>query len=101
MSEPSPPASKTTESAPSSVDFSTFVMSLGSSVLLHLGLLPGPDGKLQPPMPEVARHTIDVLALLVEKTRGNLNHDEAELLSGLLYDLRLKFIELGRKGPKP
>ncbi len=75
------------------IDFHTFVLSLGSSALLHLGELerPGADGPAQDlPM---AKHTIDILAMLQEKTRGNLTAEEDKLLDGLLYDLRLRYVE--------
>src|SRR6476646_8441806 len=54
------------------VDFHTFVLSLGSSALLHLGELEHPDvGAPQMDLP-LAKHTIDILVMLEEKTRGNL-----------------------------
>lgn len=45
----------------------------------------------------LAKHTIDTLAMLQDKTKGNLTSAEAELLDGLIYDLRLKFIEASRR----
>ena len=54
------------------VDFHTFVLSLGSSALLHLGELEHPEaGPAEKDLP-LAKHTIDILAMLQEKTRGNL-----------------------------
>jgi len=75
------------------VDFHTFVLSLGSSALLHLGELEHPDlGAPQKDLP-LAKHTIDILAMLEEKTKGNLSPAEAKLIESLLYDLRLRFVE--------
>jgi len=75
------------------VDFHTFVLSLGSSALLHLGELEHPDvGAPQKDMP-LAKHTIDILAMLDEKTKGNLTPAEEKLISSLLYDLRLRYVE--------
>jgi hypothetical protein len=75
------------------VDFHTFVLSLGSSALMHLGELERPGaGAAEKDLP-MAKHTIDILAMLQEKTRGNLTPDEAKLLESLLYDLRLRFVE--------
>jgi Domain of unknown function (DUF1844) len=75
------------------VDFHTFVLSLGSSALLHLGELEHPDlGAPQKDLP-LAKHTIDILAMLEEKTKGNLTPAEAKLIESLLYDLRLRFVE--------
>src|SRR5437868_7337528 len=70
------------------IDFHTFIISLGSSALLHLGELDPPDGApAQVDLP-LAHHTIDVIAMLQEKTRGNLTAPEAELVESLLFDLR-------------
>ena len=77
----------------SEIDFSTFVISLGSSVLVHLGDLAAPgDESSQRDLP-LAKQTIDLLGMLAEKTRGNLTADEARLLEHLLYDLRIKYVE--------
>jgi hypothetical protein len=74
------------------VDFSTFVLSLGSSALMHLGELERPGaGKAHKDL-ALAKHTIDLLSMLQAKTQGNLNANEATLLDGLLYDLRLRFV---------
>jgi hypothetical protein len=75
------------------VDFHTFVLSLGSSALLHLGELESPDGDTRERDLGLAKHTIDILAMLREKTRGNLTPAEAKLIESLLYDLRLKYVE--------
>jgi hypothetical protein len=78
------------------VDFHTFVLSLGSSALLHLGELEHPDvGAPQKDLP-LAKHTIDILAMLEQKTKGNLTAAEAKLIESLLYDLRLRFVELSK-----
>jgi hypothetical protein len=75
------------------VDFPTFVLSLGSSALLHLGEIENPnDGASQKDLP-LAKHTIDILAMLEEKTKGNLSNAEERLMESLLYDLRLRYVE--------
>jgi len=74
------------------VDFHTFVLSLGSSALLHLGELEHPEGgKVEIDLP-MAKHTIDILSMLEEKTKGNLTSAEEKLMQGLLYDLRLRYV---------
>ena len=79
------------------VDFHTFVLSLGSSALLHLGELEHPDvGAPQKDLP-LAKHTIDILVMLEEKTRGNLTPAEEKLIGSLLYDLRLRYVEAQKK----
>ena len=77
-----------------SIDFSTFVLSLSHSALLHLGEAPHPDtNRLEKNLP-LARQTIDLIALLEEKTKGNLTGDEERLLHQILFDLRMRFVEL-------
>lgn len=79
------------------VDFHTFVLSLGSSALLHLGELEHPEvGAPQIDLP-LAKHTIDILVMLEEKTRGNLTPAEEKLIGSLLYDLRLRYVEAQKK----
>jgi hypothetical protein len=82
------------------VDFHTFILSLGSSALLHLGELDHPDGSEGRPDLRLAKHTIDIIGMLEEKTRGNLTPPEARLMESLLYDLRLRYVERGQKSPK-
>ena len=82
------------------VDFHTFMLSLGSSALLHLGELEHPDvGAPQKNLP-LAKHTIDILVMLEEKTRGNLSPAEEKLITSLLYDLRLRYVEATKAQPK-
>ena len=75
------------------VDFHTFILSLGSSALLHLGELEHPDGGTARVDLPLAKHTIDIIAMLQDKTRGNLTPPEERLMESLLYDLRLRFVE--------
>jgi hypothetical protein len=80
------------------LDFSALVLSLGSSALIHLGLAPDPtSGKSQEPDLPLAQQSIDLLALLQEKTRGNLTPDEARFLDQMLFDLRMGFVEMAGK----
>jgi hypothetical protein len=75
------------------VDFSTFVLSLSHSALMHLGEAPHPDtGKLEKSLP-LARQTIDLIALLEDKTKGNLSGEEERLVGQILYDLRIRYVE--------
>src|SRR5262245_16633891 len=73
------------------IDFVTFVLSMGSSALVHLGEMPA-EGKRERDLP-LAKQTIDLLALLLEKTKGNLDEAEDNLLRSLLYDLRIKYVD--------
>ena len=87
-----PDASDARESSP--IDFATFVLSLASSALMHLGELDHPETNTNLPL---AKQTIDILGMLADKTRGNLGDDEDKLLKHLLYDLRLKYVETKKK----
>ncbi|SFM91481.1 DUF1844 domain-containing protein [Thermodesulforhabdus norvegica] len=75
------------------VTFSTFIFSLASSALVHLGEVPDPVSKKKEVNISMARHIIDTLAMIEEKTKGNLDRDEEQLLKTLLYDLRIKFVQ--------
>jgi hypothetical protein len=74
------------------VNFSTFIVSLSTEVLFHLGEFPHPvSGEKQKDLP-LAKHAIDTLAMLKDKTQGNLSDEEQKLMEGVLYDLRMAFI---------
>lgn len=74
------------------VSFSTFILSLYSSALVQLGEVPEPStGSVEENL-EVARHTIDIISMLHEKTVNNVDADEMRLIDGLLYELRMKYI---------
>ena len=74
------------------VNFASFLVSLGSSALVHLGEMPDPAENRTIRDLKLARHTIDLLSLLQEKTKGNLDDDEAKLLDALLFELKTKFL---------
>ena len=77
------------------LDFSTFLISLGTSTMIQLGDAPDPtSGGMLRPDPEGARQTIELLALLETKTKGNLDDAEQELLAKLLADLRVRIVQL-------
>lgn len=72
--------------------FESLVSLLASQALLYLGAMPEPRSGQRMVSLETARHQIDLLAMLEEKTRGNLSKDEADQLAGLLYQLRSRYI---------
>jgi hypothetical protein len=78
------------------VDFATFVLSFGSTALIQMGAAPHPDTGKHEADPVSARETIDLLGMLREKTRGNLTDEETKFFDALLYDLRVRFVELTR-----
>ena len=74
------------------VTFSTFALSIASSALVHLGEVPDPESGQTMRNLEVAKHNIDVLSMLKDRTVGNLDADEMRLIDALLYELRLKYV---------
>jgi hypothetical protein len=78
------------------IDFATFVLSLSHSALVHLGDAPDPSGGPAKRDVAMAKQTIDLLAVLQEKTEGNLTGEEERLLDQVLYDLRMRYVEVAR-----
>jgi len=87
------PAVAVAEPPMPTIDFATFVFSLNSSVLVNLGLIEDPGtGQKEKNLP-LAKQTIDLLALMAEKTKGNLTTDEDNLLKHVLYELRILYVK--------
>ncbi len=78
------------------VDFSSLCLSLGTSALYHLGAVGDPETGAKVPAPDIplARQTIDILEMLQLKTQGNLEAEETRLLEGMLFELRVRFVEV-------
>ena len=84
----------------SAVTFIGFVLSLAHTAAVHFGDVPDPvSGQTMQPQPAAAQQMIDILALLEEKTRGNLTAEERQFLEQILYELRLRFVEVARHAP--
>ena len=78
------------------INFATFIFSLNSSALVQLGMMEDPmTGEKTENLP-LAKQTIDILSMLEEKTRGNLDADEAAMLKNILYDLRIHYVKATR-----
>ena len=75
------------------LDFSTFILSLSTSVLMNLGLVENPVTGKTEKEPAVARQTIELITLLKEKTRGNLTDEEGKLMDNVLHELRLWYVK--------
>ncbi len=74
------------------IDFPSYVLSYYTQGLVLLGEVPNPYTNKKEEDMEAARHTIDILSMLEEKTKGNLGREEAQLLESVLYELRIKFM---------
>jgi len=75
------------------INFATFIFSLNTSVLVHLGIIDDPASGKKVKNLTLAKQTIDILGMLEEKTRGNLTKDEKSMLKHILYDLRMIYVK--------
>jgi len=80
------------------ISFSAFIVGLSTQALVHLGEIPDPSTNLVARDLNAASQVIDILGMLEQKTRGNLTPEEERLLASILYDLRMKYVELTRAG---
>ncbi|MBI5508680.1 MAG: DUF1844 domain-containing protein [Deltaproteobacteria bacterium] len=85
----------------SGIDFMTFVASLATNALAAMGALPEGRAHGVPIDPAMAREYIDIIAMLQEKTRGNLATQEEAALQRLLTELRMHFVEFTRAVTRP
>ncbi|RJX35473.1 MAG: DUF1844 domain-containing protein [Desulfurivibrio sp.] len=75
------------------VTFSAFVMSLNTSALYLLGEIADPETGARKQDLVLAKHTIDTLNVLKEKTKGNLTEEEENMLGKFLYDLQMRYVK--------
>lgn len=76
-----------------SIDFSTLILSFASAAMIGMGAVPDPmTGQIHRDI-DIAKQNIDIISLLKEKTKGNLTREEDELLSTILYELRMSFVQ--------
>lgn len=80
------------DSARPPIDFPSYILSYYTQGLVLMGEVPNPYTNKKEEDVEAARHTIDILSMLEQKTKGNLSNDEQQLLEGVLYELRMKFM---------
>ena len=78
--------------------FSTLILSIGSSAAMSLGVSPNPEtGQVEKDL-NLTKFNIDLLKILQDKTKNNLNEDEEQLLKNIVSDLQFKYVE--EKGKK-
>jgi hypothetical protein len=92
-SDAPPSSAGSQERPPLELSFSMFVISLSTQALAHLGEIRSPIDQQNSVDLSAAREVIDILGILKEKTKGNLDQSEAALLDSVLYELRLKYVE--------
>jgi hypothetical protein len=78
------------------ITFGTFVVGLSTQALVHLGELPDPHTNQPAEDLPAAQQLIDIIAMLENKTRGNLDRDEQAMLAAILFELRMKYVERAR-----
>ncbi len=76
------------------VTFSTFILSMSSSALVQLGEVPDPASGAKHQDKLMAKHSIDLLDMLKEKTRGNLDAQEEQMLESILFELKMKYVKI-------
>lgn len=86
-------ASDTGDASLPEINFASFIFSLSTTAMYHLGDFPDPVTKESRRNLAAAKQTIDILSILKAKTEGNLAEDEKQLLDGILYELRMRFVK--------
>jgi hypothetical protein len=95
-SQPEAPSQNHTQSLPPA-SLSMLVTSLGAQAMASMGLLPNEDGQTLPINLDFAKHFIDLLGVVEEKTKGNLQPDESHQLQETLYQLRMTYVEVKKR----
>ena len=85
---------------PLEVNFMMFITSLSMQVMMSLGIYPNPITKKEEKNLDAAKYTIDTIAMIQEKTKGNLTSEESRLIDNILYDLRMKYVEANKEPVK-
>lgn len=75
------------------INFSTFIISLNASALMHLGVIGDPASGKKVKNLAMGKQTIDILNMIEEKTKGNLTTEEENMLKNVLYDLRIIYVK--------
>jgi len=91
-----PPANTTTEEQPE-VGFANFIISLGTTALFHLGMFPDPETQEIKKNLPAAKQVIDIIAMLQEKTKGNLDEEETAIIKESLYNLRVAYLKVTKE----
>jgi hypothetical protein len=79
------------------IDLTTFLLSISSAAYMGLGMIPSPQGQTPKVDLTLAKQNIDLLELIHEKTKGNRTAEEDKLIEHLLFETRMRFVEVQRK----
>ena len=95
------PRNQRPTAVPPELSFSSFILGLSTQALMYMGEIPAAPGQPVQTDLEAAQQMIDVLAMLKQKTAGNLDTGEAAMLENALFDLRMRYVELAKKSQNP
>jgi hypothetical protein len=95
---PGQPRTERTSSAKVEISFASFILGLSTQALMYMGEMPPAPGQPTHTDLGAAQQMIEVLAMLQQKTKGNLDGGEAAMLENALFDLRMRYVELAKKG---
>lgn len=101
---PAPPPAPRREATPPDaqgeetprLEFLPFIATLATNAMAALGMMPDARRQGVPKNPAVAREYIDIIIMLEQRTRGNLNAEEAETMTRLVADLKVQYVEATR-----
>jgi hypothetical protein len=90
VKEETPPEKESPPRPP--IDFPSYILSYYTQGCVLLGEVPNPYTNKKEEDLEAAKHTVDILSMLEQKTKGNLSKEEQQLLESVLYELRMKYM---------
>jgi hypothetical protein len=96
--QPTAAAPHEAAAAPDEITFATFMVGLSTQALMHLGEIRDPQDEGAGVNLVAAQQLIDIVGMLKDKTRGNLDRDEEALIDAILFELRMKYVERSRRG---
>lgn len=96
-----PPEEQSSQEQEPQLDFFNYIASLGYQAMIFLGEIPNPLTNQIDKNLKQAKFLIDTMAVIREKTTGNLTKEEAELLNGSIYELQLRYVEAVKKEQTP
>ena len=86
---------------PGAATFPELVNLLAMQAVISLGGFQGPGGERIPPNPAAAKHHIDLIEMLEKKTEGNVSEEESRMLTSVLYELRMQYVQSTTGQPPP
>jgi hypothetical protein len=82
-------------------NFAEVINMIAIQAMVGFGGMAGPGGERIPPNLDIAKHYVDMLQVLEDKTKGNLTDDEKNLLDQVIYEVRMRYIQSASGGAVP